>query len=147
MDHYFQSEKQQRALNTFIKLVRCTNNVTSDVHSHLAPTLTVSQFGILEALYHLGPMSQKELAQKILKSAGNITTIIKNLERDNYVSREPKAEDRRYYNVSLTEKGQKVISELFPRHAEVITSRMSSLSENELQTLGELLLKLSIHHN
>ena len=76
MSKYNGSKKHVLALNTFVKLVRATNSVCSDVHNHFLSELTVSQFGILEALHHLGPMAQKDLATKILKSPGNITTII-----------------------------------------------------------------------
>ncbi len=43
--------------------------------------LTESQFGVLDSLFHLGPMKQKEIGKKILKSGGNITMVINNLEK------------------------------------------------------------------
>jgi len=132
------------ALNTFIKLVRCTNTVTAAVHNHLLNKLTVSQFGILEALYHLGPMAQKELAEKILKSAGNITTIINNLTKNDLVVRVTSEEDKRYCTIQLTTKGQNLIKRIFPIHADIIVKRMAVLSESEQQTLGHLLKKLAI---
>lgn len=136
---------QKLALNTFIKLQRCANLVVSDVHAHMQNKLTVSQFGILEALYHLGPMCQKELAAKILKSAGNLTTVINNLEKDQLVSREILPCDKRSYQVSLTEKGKHLIGSLFPEHAEIIRTRLSALTENEQRQLGDLLKKLSFN--
>ncbi len=141
----FQGSKEQvLALNTFIKLVRCTNTVSAGVHDHLLGKVTVSQFGILEALYHLGPMAQKELAEKILKSAGNITTIINNLEKNGLVVRGVNENDKRYCTVQLTRKGEKVIKKIFPIHADIIVKRMAILSEDELQTLGRLLKKLAM---
>ncbi|MGB3211911.1 MAG: MarR family transcriptional regulator [Desulforhopalus sp.] len=137
------SKKHVLALNTFIKLVRCTNSVCSDVHNHFLAELTVSQFGILEALYHLGPMAQKELAGKILKSPGNITTIINNLEKINLVHRKINQNDKRYYIIHLTNKGRSFIERIFPTHADVILNRISILSETEQRTLGKLLKKLS----
>lgn len=136
------SKKLTLALGTFVKLVRCTNSITTDVHDHLSNTLTISQFGILEALYHLGPMSQKDLATKILKSAGNITTVINNLERSGLVSRNTNATDKRLYSVKLTDKGNALIASLFPRHAEIIAERFANLDEKEQITLGTLLKKL-----
>lgn len=132
------------ALDTFIKLVRCTNSVAGDVHSHFLQELTVSQFGILEALYHLGPMAQKELAKKILKSPGNITTIINNLEKNKMVTRAVQEQDKRYYTIQLTDKGRAAIERIFPKHADIILSRMSTLTSTEQCTLGELLKKLSL---
>ena len=70
------------ALGTFVKLMRAAESVSADVHKEIGEAgLSISQFGILEALYHLGPMSQKEIGAKILKSAGNITMVIDNLEK------------------------------------------------------------------
>jgi MarR family 2-MHQ and catechol resistance regulon transcriptional repressor len=142
MTKYKGSKEQVLALNTFIKLVRCTNTVSANVHDHLLGKLTVSQFGILEALYHLGPMAQKELAEKILKSAGNITTIINNLERSDLVIRGVNENDKRYCTVQLTKKGENVIKKIFPIHADIIVKRMARLRESEQQTLGRLLKKL-----
>jgi len=140
-----ENTSQALALKTFIKLQRCANSVVADAHAHLQNTLTVSQFGILEALHHLGPMCQKELAAKILKSAGNMTTVINNLEKEDLVCREVLPLDKRSYTVSLTEKGRKLIESLFPEHAEIIRRRLSVLSEKEQRQLGELLKKLSLN--
>ena len=145
MTDYRTSADHQLALNTYIKLVRCTNSVSSDIHSHLPAGLTVSQFGILEALYHLGPMPQKELARKILKSAGNITTIINNLEKSGLVIRSAGERDRRFVQVSLTSKGQDQIEQLFPPHADRILQRMARLSKHDQKKLGQLLSKLADH--
>ncbi len=141
---YQGSKEQALALNTFIKLMRCTNTVSAGVHDHLLGTLTISQFGILEALYHLGPMAQKELAAKILKSAGNITTIINNLEKNDLVVRGVNKKDKRYCTIHLTKKGENVIKRIFPIHADKIVKRFSVLSEGEQQTLGHLLKKLAM---
>lgn len=140
---YKKSSKHLLALNTFIKLMRCTNSISNHVHNHFLDRLTVSQFGILEALYHLGPMSQKELAAKILKSPGNITTIINNLVKNEFVSRRISPEDKRFYSIELTAGGRQLIEEIFPYHADVIKERFSILSESEQRTLGKLLKKLS----
>ena len=147
MNDYRKSPEHKLALNTFIKLQRCANSVVNDVHSHLQHKLTVSQFGILEALYHLGPMCQKELAEKILKSAGNITTVINNLEKNNLVRREVLATDKRSFAVSLTKEGRHLIESIFPAHAELIRKRLSVLNHAEQNQLGALLKKLSMCSN
>ena len=51
------------------------------LEAHLADhDLTVSHFGVLEALHHPGTLSQRDLARKLLKSTGNISIVLKNLE-------------------------------------------------------------------
>ena len=137
------SKNDVTALGTFVKLMRASESVAADVHRKLsAKGLSVSQFGILEALYHLGPMCQKDLAGKILKSAGNITMVIDNLEKQDLVSRRRSKEDRRHLVVSLTEKGEKFIAAIFPAHADRIRKRMSVLTTGEQQILSSLLRKL-----
>lgn len=131
------------ALNTFTKLMRAAESVSVDVHKHLAGKgLTISQFGILEALFHLGPMPQKTVARKILKSQGNITMVIDNLEKRGLVSRERNSEDRRSFIVKLTDLGDRCIADLFPDHADIINHRMTRLNESEQKELGRLLKKL-----
>lgn len=137
------SKKQNMAQDTFSKLLRCMNSVSGDVHRHIQDQLTVSQFGILESLALLGPISQKELAARILKSPGNITTIINNLEKAGLVLRVLSTQDKRYYAIHLTDKGRRLIDRLLPIHTEILRNRMAVLTEEEQQTLGRLLEKLS----
>ncbi|WP_136806124.1 MarR family winged helix-turn-helix transcriptional regulator [Desulfosediminicola flagellatus] len=136
---------ESTALSTFMKLLRCSESVANDVHRHLGNRgLTVSQYGILEALYHLGPLCQKDLAQKILKTAGNITTVICNLEKRGLVARNRVSDDRRFYSVALTEEGENLIKDLVPVHQHHIIERMSELTLEEQEHLGILLKKLSL---
>ena len=141
--NYKGSRDEVRALSAYVKLVRAAESVSARIHGHLSENnLTISQFGVLEALLHLGPLSQAELAKKILKSTGNITMVIDNLEKRGLVTRERDPEDRRYYAVTLTPAGKKLIASLFPRHAAGIVKGMNALSKNEQETLGNLCRKL-----
>jgi MarR family 2-MHQ and catechol resistance regulon transcriptional repressor len=130
------------ALSTFTKLIRAAETVTADVHGELSENgLSVSQFAVLEALFHLGAMCQKDIAQKILKSAGNITMVIDNLEKRGLVKRIRNEKDRRYFDINLTDEGRDLIAKIFPRHAERISQKMAVLSESEQHVLGGLLRK------
>ena len=141
--HYKGNREEVRALDTFIKLVRATNSVTTRVDRVLQSNgLTVGQFGVLEALLHLGALHQCELAQKLLNTGGNVTMIIDNLEKRNLVRRERSVEDRRFIRVHLTEEGQELIGNIFPEHARAITEEVSILSAKEQEELGRLCRKL-----
>lgn len=143
--HYKGTKDEVRALGTFVKLVRAAESVTTRIHQHLIDAgLTVSQFGVLEALYHIGPLSQVDIAKKVLKSSGNITMVIDNLEKSGLVKRERKKDDRRYYIVQLTDEGRKLIGSIFPRHAAKIMEEMMILSSAEQETLGNLCRKLGL---
>lgn len=146
--HYKGAKDETRALNAFVKLTRASETISTRIHRHLVEDgLTVSQFGVLEAIYHVGPLSQAELAKKILKSTGNITMVIDNLEKRDLVKRERKEGDRRYYAVKLTLEGKKLISNLFPRHAGKIVETMNVLTKAEQVKLGQLCRKLGLPRN
>ena len=134
-----------RALNTYTKLMRAAESVTSRVHRVLAaPKLTISQFGVLEALYHKGPLCQRDIAAKILKSTGNITLVINNLEKQNFVRRVRDGEDRRYYSINLTETGTVLIAKLFADVEAAVVMEMTSINEDEQELLGKLCKKLGM---
>ena len=136
---YTGSKDEIRALDTYIKLMRATNSVTSRVHNYLVEEkLTISQFGVLEAIFHLGPMVQRDLAAKLLMTCGNITTIVDNLEKRELVRRTRNSDDRRYITVQLTRTGEEVIRRLFPEHADRIRTELQILSAEEQELLGDL---------
>ena len=109
--------------------------------------LTVSQFGVLEVLYHKGALCQRDIASKILKSTGNITMVMDNLEKRGLVRRERTAEDRRYFTIHLTEAGQSVIAEVFPRVMSAIIGEMKILDESEQEELGRLCRQLGLRES
>ncbi|MEJ2490262.1 MAG: MarR family transcriptional regulator [Desulfuromonadales bacterium] len=131
---------QRKALNLYVKLMRASNRATARIHRHLAEdNLTVSQFAVLEALYHLGPLYQGELGQKILKSNANLTTVVDSLEKKSLVRRDRSGSDRRRVAVHLTDKGEMLISRVFPRHARVVADELQYLSDDEKEKLTILL--------
>ncbi|MBN1957278.1 MAG: MarR family transcriptional regulator [Desulfuromonadales bacterium] len=137
------SQRQQQALDLYVKLMRAGNRVTSSIHHHLQhDNLTHSQFAILETLYHLGPQNQSELSRKILKSNANVTTVVDSLEKKHLVSRMRSETDRRVVKVHLTSAGDEMLAKIFPRHVEVIEKRLAILTDQEQQQLAELLKKL-----
>jgi MarR family transcriptional regulator, 2-MHQ and catechol-resistance regulon repressor len=141
--HFTGSRAEMRALDTFIKLTRCTNSLmTRLAERNTIGDLTYSQFAVLEALYHLGPLTQGEVSQKILKSGSNMTTVIDNLERDGLVRRERDEDDRRVIHVYLTEAGSSKLEAVLPGHVAALVEEFSILSASEQETLGALCKKL-----
>lgn len=144
--HYQGTAEEIRALDTFIKLVRATESASGRIHQHLEQTnLTVSQFGVLEALWHLGSLSQRDLGHKLLKSGGNITLVIDNLEKRQLVRRERQTHDRRVILVCLTELGSTLIQDVFPRQVQAVVQEMSVLTPIEQENLGQLCRRLGKH--
>lgn len=142
---YDGTAEEARALDAYVKLVRATDAVTTHIHRHLADTgLSTSQFGVLEALLHLGPMCQKDLGEKILKTGGNVTFVVRNLERMKLVRRERPKENRRFVTVALTDEGRRLIRRVFPRHVREVVATMGALPAADLETLAALLRRLGL---
>lgn len=128
-----------RALNTYTKLMRAAESVTNRVNRFMAAAgLTISQFGVLEALLHKGSLCQRDIGAKILKSTGNITLVIDNLEKSGLVIRERSSSDRRFITIHLTPAGSELITRVFADVEAAIVAEMSCLAENEQEQLGNL---------
>ncbi len=106
--HYKGSPDEVLALDTVIKLTRSLNSLQAQLTPYLQKDfgITESQFGVLEALLHLGPLSQGQLCQKILRSGSNVTTVVDNLERDGLVTRTVYPEIPPRVEYQLTELGR-----------------------------------------
>ncbi len=104
--------------------------------------LGLSDFGVLEALLHKGPLPVNALRQKVLLSSGSTTAAVDRLERSGLVLRSETATDRRTRIVRLTGKGSKLISVLFRRHAADMERAFSSLDKTERDTLASILRRL-----
>jgi MarR family 2-MHQ and catechol resistance regulon transcriptional repressor len=136
------SKAETVALDAYLKLIRAADSVTARAHVALPDHLTLTQFGALEALYHLGPLFQSELASKLLKSGGNLTLVVKNLERDGLVSRTRETGDRRFIKIELTPKGRRFIGALFPKIAACLTREFSILSARDQLALARICKRL-----
>ncbi|MBI9103777.1 MAG: MarR family transcriptional regulator [Spirochaetales bacterium] len=132
------------ALDTFTKLVRAESSLQKalSLNDVLKGELTPSQFAVLEALLHKGDMGANELSQKILKTKGNMTMVIDNLEKKNLVIRKACPNDRRKTYICLTSEGKVLIEEIFPRQAREISKCFQVLTAEEQRTLGSLCKKL-----
>ena len=141
--HYSGTRAEMRTLDTFIKLTRCTNSLLARLaERNTIDDLTWSQFAVLEALYHLGQMTQGEIGAKVLKSGSNMTTVIDNLERDGLVRRERAADDRRVIHVHLTGAGSAKVEAVLPGHIAALVEEFKVLSASEQETLAGLCKKL-----
>ena len=135
----------EAAVRTYVKLLRASRAVVAQIEPLLtAHGLTVTQLGVLEAILHKGPLTHRELGRKVLTSAGNMTDLIDKLQARGLVRRVRDPADRRLVRVELTEAGDRLIRDLFPRHAADIAQAMGGLPPTELEALGALLRRLGM---
>jgi MarR family 2-MHQ and catechol resistance regulon transcriptional repressor len=96
---------------------------------------TMAEFGILEALYHKGPLLLGELQRRILVSSGGVTYLVDRLAEKGLVERLECRTDRRARYAALTDAGADLIARIFPEHQRAIERALASLSPSDLEAL------------
>ncbi len=117
-------------------------HASADVARH---GLTLAEFGILEALYHRGPMLLGEVQRRILVSSGGITFLVDRLTAKGLVERRTCLEDRRARYAALTPAGTELVARIFPEHAALLTQVMEGLTVGEQSTAAELMRALGLY--
>lgn len=107
--------------------------------------LTIAEFGVLEALFHRGPLLLSDLRSKILVSNGGVTYLVDRLEKRGLVERRRCDRDRRAYYAHLTDAGTEFIAGIFPDHAQAIQDAFSVLDDEERAAATELLRRVGRH--
>jgi MarR family 2-MHQ and catechol resistance regulon transcriptional repressor len=134
-----------RALKLLVVLSRAlaavTRRIDLDADEH---GLTATEFGILEALLHKGPMLLGEVQRKILLTSGGVTYAVDRLVEKGLVERQACPTDRRARYAALTQKGQALIGGLFRAHAQRIEATMAGLTAREQEEAITLLRKLGL---
>ncbi len=139
---YDGTDREERALNLLIHFRRAAQSLRERCGTYREAGLTASQFGTLDAVYHLGPMHQKEIGRKILKTEANMTTVIDNLEERDLVERTRDPDDRRCFNISLTNQGTELFESIFSDHVDRVVDVFDVLTPDEQKTLSRLCKKL-----
>jgi MarR family 2-MHQ and catechol resistance regulon transcriptional repressor len=104
-----------------------------------------SDFHVLEALLHKGPLPVNTLGPKVWLTPGSISVAVDRLVKKGLVSRKDHPRDRRVRPVELTAKGRALITRGFKEHAAAMETVVSVLSKNERLRLLRLLKKLGKH--
>ena len=140
------SPEATSALRLWVILARAhaaiSAHATDDAARH---GLTLAEFGILEALFHRGPMLLGEVQRRILVSSGGITFLVDRLTAKGLVERRSCPTDRRARYAALTPRGETLVAEIFPAHAEAVTAAVSGLSLDDQAHAAELIRTLGIH--
>ena len=136
-------ERYAEELKLWIVLSRATAAVRRHTEADVARHgLSIAEFGILEVLYHKGPLLLGEIQRRILVSSGGITFLVDRLAEKGLVAREACPNDRRARYAVLTPAGRTLMKRIFPDHAEVIARALAGLSRDERRTATRLLRDL-----
>ena len=141
--HYRGPADQVRALDLLIKLSRCASSLSDRLEKPLREEgFTASQFGLLEALLHLGRLEPCELGPKLLTSRPNVILLVDQLEARGLVRRVPVQGDRRRVRVELTAAGARTIKKVFANHVRRLVQEVAVLSASEQEQLASLCKQL-----
>jgi MarR family 2-MHQ and catechol resistance regulon transcriptional repressor len=116
-----------------------------EVHARRSVTalgMCLSDFGVLEALLHKGPLPVNALGRKVLLTSGSMTAAVDRLERRNLVERRAADGDRRARIVHLTEQGRSLIRKLFAAHRRDMERAIAGIERREIEALARGLRRL-----
>lgn len=133
-------EKRELALKAVVGIMRTQAKLVKILKSDIQQYgVNMTEFAVLEVLYHKGEQQMQDICQKILIASSSTTYVVNQLEQKEYVERIRDEADRRIFYVRLTEKGRTLMDEVFPLHAEHIARVFEEVTEEELQiTLNTL---------
>lgn len=130
---------QQLQLKAMMTMLRAAQHVSEFSRQNVKTYgLNITEFAVLELLYHKGDQPIQMIGKKILIASSSITYVVDKLEKKGYVERINCPTDRRVIYASLTESGRTLIERIFPQHAEAITQLFEGMDEQQLQQLIDI---------
>lgn len=136
---------EQLSLKLFIVLSRALESVKKQVVKDIKRyELNLTEFAVLELLYHKGEQPIQIIGKKVLLASSSITYVVDKLEEKGLLERIACPNDRRVIFGRLTEKGEKLMEEIFPQHEKAMAKIFSSLSKEEKEQAIELLKKIGL---
>ncbi len=135
--------RTDKSMKTVVRLEKASLKITNLTVNYLSKhNLTFNQFKVLEVLYHIGDLNIGSITKLTMSTPGNITVVVKNLNRDGWITSIKDPKDNRASILSITQKGIEIIEQVFPTHASNLTKTLEVLSDEELNTLYDLLNKV-----
>jgi MarR family transcriptional regulator, 2-MHQ and catechol-resistance regulon repressor len=133
-------------LQLVIALGRTAQAIERGVRPQLAEYgLGLTEFSVLEVLYHKGALPLGEIRDRILVTGASTTYVVKKLEERGLLRRRTSAEDQRVVFGELTPKGRALMDKVFPAHVDRLRHVMAGLSASEKRAAARLLRRLSLH--
>lgn len=133
-------------LQVLIALGRASQAIEKGVRPYLASQgLGMTEFAVLEVLYHKGPLPLGEIRERILVTGASTTYVVNKLEERGLMRRRASEEDRRVIFGEITPAGRELIADIFPVHVEQLRQLTAGLSATEKRTAAKLLRKLVQH--
>ncbi len=142
-----QRESGQPAANhLWIALARAYRSMSQLVEQSVAKSgLGLTDFMLLEALLHKGPLTITEVQASILLATGSMTAAVDRVEARGLIVRKAIKEDRRARRLELTPAGRKLIESAYRDHSSELEGWLSVLTSTEQAGTFKALRKLGQH--
>lgn len=132
----------KKSMAVYISMSRVINTLRRENNKLiLKHDLTLGQFAVMEALYSKGRLSTGEVMEKILTTSGNIPVIVKNLEKDGFITRKQDESDKRRFILDLTDKGKDLMDEIVPENLKFMDELISLWDDEDKKELIILMNK------
>jgi MarR family transcriptional regulator, 2-MHQ and catechol-resistance regulon repressor len=128
---------------SFLLLMHTSKAIQDHIKDDMSKNnLSITEFSVLEVLYHKGRQTIQQIAQSILISSGSMTYVIDKLEQRGLLKRNACPGDRRAIHITLTTDGSELMEKIMPEHENLIDSMFDSLTADEDEELVRLLKKI-----
>jgi MarR family 2-MHQ and catechol resistance regulon transcriptional repressor len=107
--------------------------------------LNFSDFSIMEALLHKGPMPINTIGEKVLLTSGSMTAAANRLEEKGFITRIQDPSDGRCFYLHLTKRGRRLITNVFDKHSQNLEKIAAVLNPQERSELVRMLKKIGLH--
>lgn len=145
-NQYEANHDQASSLKLFVVLSRTLESiekkVIADIKNH---GLNLTEFSVLELLYHKGDQPIQKIGEKVLLSSSSMTYVIDQLEKKGWIRRRQCPNDRRVTYAAITSTGETLMDDIFPQHAKAIQEIMGGLTTIEKDFMLEQLKKLGFY--
>lgn len=127
----------------FLTLMQTSKAIHDRIKEEIAKNnLSITDFSVLEVLYHKGKQTIQQIGNSILISSGSMTYVIDKLEQKDLLIRNACIEDRRVIHITLTDAGNDLMNKMMPKHHELIDEIFSGLTSEEAEALVQHLKKV-----
>ena len=130
-------------LQLLISMARAFKSIDDWVRPRMAAHgLAMTEFAVLEVLFHKGAIPLGQLSEEILVTGASTNYTVNKLEKRGLLRRTKLEQDQRVIMAELTAAGRKLIGQVFPLHVDDLQVATSRLSTSEKRTIAKLLRKL-----
>ena len=99
--------------------------------------ITPMQLGVLDTLSQKGELMIQTLIDEMASSSGNMTVVIRNLDKAGYIYRKSDPTDKRRCVIGLTDSGRRMLCEIMPEHMQNVAEVLETMPDEEKRMLIE----------